>query len=332
MSSGVDEFDIIRTYFAPLEGPDPRSRGIVTAIGDDAAVLELEPGRQLVVSVDTLVSGVHFPPDLDPTDIGWRSLAVNASDLAAMGADPHWFTLALTLPENDAAWLAAFAAGLADSARYHDLCLVGGDTTRGPLTISIQVGGSVASGEALTRSGARVGDLVFVSGTLGDAAGGLQLLQGATSTDFTAEHEELVARFRRPRGRTELGAVLRGIATAAIDVSDGLLADLGHIARQSGVGAQIGVAGVPLSAALRASFPADVALELAVCGGDDYELCFTVPEAQASAAVARAAGVNCPVTCIGRIESAPGVRCMDEAGRVVGYARQGYRHFGEPGL
>ncbi len=283
-------------------------------IGDDAAVLAPRAGQELVVATDTLVEGVHFPAATAAYDVGWKSLAVNLSDLAAMGAEPAWATLALTLPHPDEAWVTQFARGFAAIARTHEVALVGGDTTRGPLTLSVTVHGFVPRGDALLRSGARAGDAVFVTGTLGDAAGGL------ARPDVAALRERL----DRPTPRVAAGRLLRGVATAAIDVSDGLLIDLGRLCDASAVGAELD-APPPLSAALRETFGEPEARAHAWAGGDDYELCFTASPAQET--VLRAAFGRLALTRIGRIVSSPGVRVVDAEGRDVTPPRRGYEHF-----
>ncbi|MGE3772113.1 MAG: thiamine-phosphate kinase [Gammaproteobacteria bacterium] len=297
---------------------------VLLGIGDDGAVLAPPPGEALVVVVDTLVAGRHFPFDMDAADVGWRAAAVNLSDLAAMGATPRWATLALTLPDVDLPWLRGFVSGLMDCLRLAEVALVGGDTTRGPLTVTVQAIGSVQGTQALTRRGARAGDLVFVSGTPGDAAGGLALW-GQNSAEAAAA--ALLHRFRRPTPRLALGLALRGLASACIDVSDGLLADLGHLAAQSGVGMGLAAARLPLSPALCACFDEAERLRLAATGGDDYELAFTLPASRAEELIARTAAVDCTLSCVGEVTAAPGVRLVDAEGREIRFPRAGYVHF-----
>ena len=291
------------------------SRGdVVLGIGDDCALLAPPPGQQLAVTMDTLNAGVHFPPETAPADIGWKALAVNLSDLAAMGAEPAWCTLSLTLPQADATFVDGFCDGFLALAAQHGVALVGGDTTRGPLSVSINAHGFVAAGEALRRDGARVGDEVWVSGTLGDAAGALrQWKAGAPMAPA------LQARLDRPTPRVALGRALRGIASSAIDVSDGLLADLAHVCHASGVGAEIDVDALPASDALRAAFDADVRRTLQATGGDDYELCFTAPVAQRAALEALSRALALPLACIGRIVPGTRVACMGLPPGIVGY-------------
>lgn len=315
----MDEFQLIERYF---RRPAPGSAGVEVGVGDDGAIVRLPPGRELVVVVDTLVAGVHFPPDMAPADVGYRALAVNLSDVAAMGAEPAWMTLALTLPAPDADWLEGFAAGLWGLAERHGVALIGGDTTRGPLTVSVEVLGHLPAGTRLLRGGARPGDRVFVSGTLGDAAAGLGLPSPASDAE-----RRLRSRFLRPEPRLALGRALAGRASAAIaaiDVSDGLLADLAHICEASGAGAVIDEERLPLSAALLEVAGRERAAELALTGGDDYELCFTLaPEVDADDLSA-----DVGVTAIGVMTPEPGVR-LRRQGRDVPLPAGGYRHFGD---
>ena len=298
-------------------------------IGDDAAVLAPPPGKELAVAIDTLVEGVHFPSGTAPADLGWKALAVNLSDLAAMGASPAWALLALTLPSADAAFVEGFAEGFAQLAQPHRLALVGGDTTRGPLTISVAVHGFVPPGQALTRTGARVGDVVLVTGTLGDAAAGLHLLQHPRRDDDgrAGLRGFLIERLNRPTPRLAVGTALRGQATACVDVSDGLLADLGHICTASGVGAEIEVAWLPRSSALLELHDDTTALHFALSGGDDYELCFTVPAARVAELQAGLARLGCGATKIGRIVEGEGVRVRAADGSWLATDRPGWEHF-----
>jgi thiamine-monophosphate kinase len=280
----------------------------------------------LVVSTDTLVAGVHFPEDTPPSDIGYKALAVNLSDLAAMGATPAWVSLALTLPSVDESWLADFAGGFFELAARHNVQLIGGDTTRGALSITVHIQGFVPTGTALTRTGARVGDRICVTGTLGDAALALQSGDACHSLS-AASAAYLLARLRRPTPRIDAGIALRGVATSAIDISDGLAGDLGHVLAASGVGATLEIARLPLSPALCSLEDKTQAWRLALAGGDDYELCFTVPE-EAYARVARhLTSRDCVVTSIGRIESALGLRGLQPDGGLLDLEPTGYRHF-----
>lgn len=313
----MGEFELIERFFSALGA---RRQDVVLGVGDDAAVVELPPGRQLVAAVDTLVAGRHFPIDSPPRSVGHRALAVNLSDLAAMGAEPRYALLALTLPQADAAWLQQFAAGFATLAQQHGVALIGGDTTSGPLTISVTVLGCVLPGRALTRGGARPGDLVFVSGTPGDAMAGLP------RAGQPAPAPELRARFEYPAPRVTLGRALTGIASACIDVSDGLAGDLGKLGAASGCAIEIEPALLPLSDALRAQHAPPQAQQLALTGGDDYELAFTVPAAAADPAAIIAAA-HTRVTRIGRVVPGTGVWLRDGAA-VTQVAHRGFDHFG----
>lgn len=268
----VSEFDLIYRYFSALG----KGEAVDLSVGDDCAILCLAPGERLATSVDTLVAGVHFPEDMFPEDLGFRAVSVAASDLAAMGATPLGMTVALTLPQVDELWLNAFSQGLGQAVSAYDLPLVGGDTTRGPLTITVQVLGGVPADEALLRGGAQVGDEVYVSGTLGDAAAALAFMNGEWNPG-PMHAEFLLERYNRPRARIPLGQQLLGWATAAIDISDGLLADAGHVASASGVGIQIHTDDLPLSAAVNCCDDDQQILHWALGGGDDYELFFCLP-------------------------------------------------------
>ncbi|TPG08542.1 thiamine-phosphate kinase [Rhodanobacter glycinis] len=298
-------------------------------IGDDAAVLAVPAGQELAVAIDTLVEGVHFPRGTAAADIGWKALAVNLSDLAAMGASPAWALLALTLPDADAAFVEGLAEGFAKLAQPHRLALVGGDTTRGPLSISVAVHGFVPPGKALVRSGARVGDAVLVTGTLGDAAAGLHALQPPLRDDDprASLREFLIERLNRPTPRLAAGTALRGQASACIDISDGLLADLGHVCVASGVGAEIDAALLPRSSALMALYDEAGALQFALSGGDDYELCFTVPAQRLADVQADLSRLGCGVTRIGRIVEGAGVRVRGTDGEWLTTDRAGWEHF-----
>lgn len=300
----MNEFDIIRRHFAALTPPGP---GTLLGIGDDAALLSVGAGSELAVSTDALVAGTHFFPDADPYDIGHKSLAVNLSDMAAMGAAPRWMTLSLTLCEGqlEDAWLSGFCRGLAELARRHGVALVGGDLSRGPLAVVIQLLGECPEGQAIRRDGARPGDAVFLSGELGAASCALALLKAgdAPPPDFSA-------RLHRPAPQLELGISLRGVASAMIDVSDGLLADLGRLTQASGVGAAINIDAIPVSTQLRAlAAPGDL-WRHALAGGDDYELCFTAPARNWR----KLQALGRPAHRIGAIVSAPGLRCHREDG------------------
>ncbi len=295
-------------------------------IGDDAALLAVPAGQELAVAIDTMVEGVHFPAGTAPADIGWKALAVNLSDLAAMGSTPAWALLALTLPRPDAAFVDGFAEGFAQLAGQYRLALVGGDTTRGALTLSVAVHGFVPPGQALTRAGAQVGDAVLVTGTLGDAAAGLRCLPSRMDVQATAR-DFLVNRLNRPTPRVAAGLALRGRASACIDVSDGLLADLGHLCTASGVGAEIDAALLPCSPALLGAFDEAAVRDFALTGGDDYELCFTVPAARMDEVRDDLAKLGCGATRIGRIVAGEGVRVRGADGAWLEPARSGWDHF-----
>lgn len=311
----MSEFDIIRrlTAAAPTARAD-----VVVGPGDDGAVLAVPAGHELVLTTDTLVAGRHFPADTAAADVGWKALAANLSDLAAMGADPAWITVALTVPEADEAWLAGFVDGLAGLLAESGAVLVGGDLTRGPLCVTIQAAGTLPHGTALRRDGARAGDAVAVTGTLGDAALGLARWASAP-TPLDADDSFLRARLNRPTPRNAAGRALRGHAHAAVDVSDGLLADLGHIAEASGVAASVEAARLPASAAFERLCPAGERLRHQLSGGDDYELCVCGPEAELA--------VVPGLTVIGRVNAGSGVTVRDAAGRAVAGDAAGYDHF-----
>jgi thiamine-monophosphate kinase len=324
----LGEFELIERFFRrPAEAMAQRRGDVVLGIGDDAALLQVPAGRQLVAALDTLVEGRHFPAGSPPRSIGHRALAVNLSDLAAMGADPAWCLLSLTLPAADEAFLGEFAAGLLDVAAAHGVALVGGDTTAGPLAIGVQALGVVDAGTAMRRAGAAPGDLLFVSGTPGDAAAGLRLaMEAAYSSIDEAHRRVLLDRFHFPEPRVVLGRALRGIASACIDVSDGLAADVGKLAAASGCAALIEVERLPLSAALLAYAGQRDARQLALSGGDDYELCFAVPPSRAAGIAARLADVKCSITRIGQLEPGSGVMLIEDGQRSTqGFT--GYDHF-----
>lgn len=315
----MPEFDLIRKYFS---SPSVRS-DVALGVGDDTALLQVPPGQELAVCVDTLVAGVHFPLETPPDAVGHKALAVNLSDLAAVGAEPAWATLALTLPEADEAWISAFSDGFRALAARYGVALVGGDTTRGPLSVTVQVLGLVPGGSALLRSGARPGDGIYVTGTLGDAALGLaHLADGAAKRD--AGVRWLVERLMRPEPRIAAGLALRGLAHAVIDLSDGLLADLGHVLEASGAGARIELACLPLSDPFRAVSGTTVDWSLPLAGGDDYELLFTLDPAREDRARER---IPVPIARIGTVEQAQGLRVFDAQGQPVQPSRSGYQHF-----
>ncbi|WP_432754677.1 thiamine-phosphate kinase [Pseudomonas sp. WMBT8] len=317
----MGEFELIRTYFAAAPCAQG-GEGIALGIGDDCALLAVPPGEQLAISTDTLVAGVHFADPCDPFLLGQRSLAVAVSDLAAMGANPLAFTLALTLPTVAADWLQRYAQGLNAMAQRCGVGLVGGDTTRGPLSLTVTVFGRVPAGLALTRSGAQPGDLLCVGGELGNAAGALPLVLGQRSAAADVA-EPLLGHYWSPQPQLALGIALRGKATSALDISDGLLADCGHIAKASGVSLVIERQRLPLSAALLAFLGDDGARAAALSGGDDYVLAFTLPPAELAPLLAD----GWPVQVVGRVEAGAGVRLLDARGHDITPAVRGYQHF-----
>ncbi|TDT37101.1 thiamine-phosphate kinase [Halospina denitrificans] len=316
----MDEISLIRRFWEPL-GRAVTHPAVREGIGNDGAVIRCEPGQDAVVAVDTLVEGVHFPATIDPYALGWRALAVNLSDLAAMGAEPVCYTLALTLPRADEDWLEAFSGGLRDLSVRHGIQLVGGDTTRGPLTITIQVQGRVPSGTAMRRGGAAPGDRVCVSGSLGSAGEALKWLD--TSPGNNPDVRAVLARYFYPQPRLALGGWLRERGVAAIDVSDGLVSDLGQLLGEAGRGARLDYAALPIAPEL-ATLAGSQARKLAASAGDDYELCFLWPLALGEVPESTDEGV--PLTVIGEVEAEPGVRLMD-GNDPVELAYGGYSHF-----
>ena len=320
MSARSTEFDLIQQYF---------SRPVVSAhlgVGDDAALLQPALGHWLAVSTDTLVCGVHFLPDADAMGLGWKALAVNLSDLAAMGATPRWTTLALTLPTVDHTWLAGFVEGFYQCAQQYGIELVGGDTTRGPLNIGVTVMGEVPVGAALRRDGAQCGDTVWVSGELGDAALALAALQGKLALS-QIDQAALFARLHTPTPRLALGQALRGIATSAIDVSDGLLADLGHILQRSGMGATLNLPCIPMSDIAHTLMGQALVTTAMMTGGDDYELCFTAPPNASAAINAIGIQLGLKLTAIGRIEAGSTLQVLDQHDQAMTLSKMGYAHF-----
>lgn len=304
----LSEFDMIQRFFAPLSVAKPN---ISIGIGDDAAVVKIKSRHELVVSTDTLIAGVHFFKGADPKHIAHKALVSNLSDLAAMGAKPLWYTLALTLPQAEEDWLIRFSQGLKEYAEHFDVVLVGGDTTQGPtLVITITVMGTVPQGKAITRSGAKPGDSIFVTGTLGDAGYALHGNQNYQATP-----------------RLKAGMSLQTIASAMIDISDGFSADLNHILEASQVGATVELAHIPLSKPLIQALPQKQALALALSAGDDYELCFTVPEKNLSKLEKNSPQLDCCYTRVGYIEAKPGLRAVDPDGKICDLNIQGFKHF-----
>jgi len=308
----MNEFALIQRYF--LE-KSRYSSNVCMGIGDDAALVIPPSDQQLAISVDTLIEGVHFPVDTAPQHIGFKALAVNLSDLAAMGAQPLWFTLALTLPNADKCWLEQFSEGLFEISNSYNIQLIGGDTTKGHLSITIQVIGSVPQNQALMRNGAQIGDEIFMTGTLGDAGLALAVLRNKISFQ---NHD--ITRLNRPTPRIYEGLKLRGIANSAIDISDGLLADLGHILEMSGnMGATLFLNDFLLSKELQ-TLKTEQAWQFALSSGDDYELCFTVSSEKSHL-------IDFPCTKIGFIEKETGIRCIDKKGKLFISSNVGYQHF-----
>lgn len=315
------EFDLIREYFEAATGP---REDVLLGIGDDCALLRPPPGQILAVTSDTLVSGRHFAPDADPESLGHKALAVNLSDLAAMGARPAWASLCLTLPAADRDWLAAFMRGFAALAGRFDVSLVGGDTTRGPLAISLTLHGLLAPDQALRRDAARPGDVLYVTGTLGDAGLALRLRQAGRPVPRV-----LAQRLDRPEPRVEIGRRLAGYARCAIDISDGLAADLGHVCARSGAGAVLEAARLPLSPPVRAHVAGRGDWGLPLSAGDDYELLFSVPPERQAAFERDSADWEVAVSRIGHIEAGSGVRLRQADGQCVEEIGGGYDHFSE---
>ena len=314
------EFEIIARYFSP-----PTTHTVLAG-GDDAALIRVPPGMELAVSTDVLVGGRHFFADADPYGVGWKSLAVNLSDLAAMGAVPRWATLSVVFPRADEEWIARFANGFLDLGREYDIDLVGGDTTSGPLSVCVQIMGLVPAGRALRRSGARPGDEVWVSGTLGDAALAVAYRRG----DFElrgADRDFALHRLDRPQPRVALGCALVGLATSAIDISDGLAADLGHVAERSGVRAVVSWHQTPLSAVVLRYRDYPLVRECALAGGDDYELCFTVAPGHDRELAELSSRLGVALTRIGRIEAGAGVTVLDDKGHPLDLKVKGFDHF-----
>ncbi len=316
MSGEFDLIDLIRRRVK-------QRSDVALGIGDDAALLTVPNDQYLVVSTDTLNKGVHFPEDTAPEDIGYKSLAVNLSDLAAMGATPAWASLAISLPESDIEWLEKFLDGFFELADEHSVQLIGGDTTQGPLSITVTVQGFVPKDQALRRDAARLGDEIWVTGSIGDAAGGLAQWRAQGLQSAKLRH-----RLDRPTPRVNVGIALRGIANAAIDISDGLLADLSHILLASKLGAEIEVCRVPMSKPLLDHFPDDQErFRLQLSGGDDYELCFTAPAHQSLAIEQALSDCDVVGTVIGHIVSGSELKCFDENGEIFELGKKGFEHF-----
>lgn len=320
------EFELIDRYFssAAAEAAD-----VVLGLGDDCALVQPPATDELLAnSTDTLVEGIHFLPDISAEDLAWRLVSASVSDLAAMGARPLWLSLAITLPDSNEAWLAAFSRGLKAALKTYSIRLIGGDTTSGSTRVlTAHVQGAVKPQQALKRSGAQVGDLVFVSGTLGDSRAGLELLIKAVEESVVAEF--LTQRFLRPTARIELGLRLSPLASAAIDISDGLLADLSHILKSSGVGALVHLEQVPLSSSIKALYSREQSLAWAASGGEDFELCFTVPEYRQAEIESLAEELKLELTCIGEIRTGCELQVLFEGAPWAPSGAQGFDHFGQ---
>ncbi|MBT3808133.1 MAG: thiamine-phosphate kinase [Rhodospirillaceae bacterium] len=333
MARGIDEFDLIRRYLAPLSDGEPGALGL----RDDAAWLRHDPGTELVVSADAIVAGIHFPTSTAPADVARRALRVNLSDIAAKGARARCYTLALQLPDTiDEDWVASFASGLAEDQETYGVSLLGGDTTgtSGPLSLSISIFGQTTENTMIKRSAASVEDDVYVSGTIGDATLGLASIMGAVVVESDEDRAFLEGRFLRPEPRVSVGPALVGTAAASADISDGLVAALGHICTASNVSAEIDLSSVPLSDAARRLVTDNQPLRTnLLTGGDDYEIVFTAPVSMRETVVSIAPTTGVSITRIGRMipvtAGKPGVTVRDEAGNTVKVGIGGYRHFGE---
>ena len=316
------EFDLIDRYFSGLT---PTQTSVKCGIGDDAAVIDISPEQELLVSVDTLVEGVHFFSTATAFDIAYKSLAVNISDIAAMGGEPRWATLALTLPGIDTDWLQGFADGFVELANKYSVCLIGGDTSQGPLSVTVQIMGTVKKGKSILRSGARAGDLIYVSGSLGTA--GLAYSCLVKNIDEQSISSECYERLYRPVPRVELGKMLNGLANAAIDISDGLSSDLNHVLISSGVAAEIKLDKIPLCKDVAILEDKELVWKLALAAGDDYELCFTIPADHRTELEKRVKNLNYPITCIGKIVKGEDISWLQENGDDAELDLEGYQHF-----
>jgi len=320
MTDNSPEFDLIARHFTR-----PAANAVL-GVGDDCALVDITNGMDLAVSTDTMVSGTHFFPDVPPENLGHKALAVNLSDMAAMGAMPYWAMLALTVPSVDHGWLASFAKGFFDLAEEFKVSLIGGDTTRGPLSLTITIMGEVPMGAALRRNGAKAGNDVWVSGNIGDAALAVAHRNGrlVLSED---DYHEAVMRLYEPTPRVRLGQALRGLATSAIDISDGVLGDLGHICRLSGVGATVDLGAIPLSPIGAQHVVTKAGLTAILAGGDDYELCFTAPPNSRDSIAELTDVLGVPLTRIGQVKRGKGVSLIGPDGKPVRIDGRGYDHF-----
>lgn len=317
----MSEFDLIHQHFKR------KTSHTNLSVGDDAALISVAPNMELAISADMLVAGTHFFHNADAYKLGWKSLAVNISDMAAMGANPKWATLAIALTEVNVNWLTEFSRGFFACADAFNVDLIGGDTTRGPLTISVQIMGEVPIGHAIKRSGAKIDDDIWVSGKLGDAALGLAYLQGKISLEGDTLQASIHA-LHSPTPRVALGLALRGIANSAIDVSDGLLADLGHILERSNTGAILQLATIPRTILTEAVCTKESLINAALAGGDDYELCFTAPTNKHAEILKISEQLALPLSCIGQITESTAMIVQDEYGKTLDIKKTGFDHFG----
>ena len=320
----MKEFELIRKYFSER---GPKRKDVVLGVGDDAALTRVPQDKLLVVATDTMVENTHFFPDASPRSIGHRCLAVNLSDFAAMGAEPAWASVAITLPTSDEKWVEEFSNGLFEVAEYFNVQIIGGDTTQGPLTVTVCLKGFVPENKALIRSGAKSGDWIYVTGSLGDSA--LTVASKLNKINVKAEHlQQAQRKFNYPVARLAAGQVLRHAATSAIDISDGLIQDLSHILNASNVSAEIDVANLPISQAVLDSLDQDSAIEMALIGGEDYELLFTVPEEQKGYLEQNATAMGVPFTCIGQVRGGDSGICLVKSGQKYPLPNlNGYQHF-----
>ena len=324
--ASIGEFSIIEKYFSNLG----QSKGVSLGVGDDCAILEIPPDKQLVTTVDTLVEAIHFPSSSSPGDIAQRALRVNLSDIAAMGAEPHWFTLALTHQTGNEEWIYRFSKALERDAKEFGCTLVGGDLTAGPLSITIQVLGTVDRGKAIKRSGVKEGDYIYVTGSLGEAAAATFLFEKPPNSLNSLPKsliDRLYNKFYRPEPRIQEGILLQNIASSAIDISDGLIADLGHILSSKSYGANIEFERIPYANFLTDIADHDLIRKWILSGGDDYELCFTVSKKHVALLESMMASKKIQVCYIGQVSINPGIRCYDNQGELLNIIKSGYQHF-----
>jgi thiamine-monophosphate kinase len=319
----ASEFELIKTYFQDLTDKDP---SVKCGIGDDAAIIQIPRDKEIVLSIDTLLEGTHFPVDTNPADIGYKALAVNLSDMAAMGAVPKWVLLSISIPDNDEVWIKEFASGFFGLAQQHSVSLIGGDMSRGPLSITIQIQGLLTADTALKRDGAQIDDLIYVTGTLGDAGVGLDIIQGNQSIGNEYKTFFLNS-LNRPDISVEAGLRIREIANSAIDISDGLIADLGHILQASHVGSEVEVEEIPLSIAMQQCIDKETAWNYALTSGDDYKLCFTASAEQHVLITNTFKEINIPVHCIGKINGDTGLQLKLPDGTCFESSGKSYQHF-----